>query len=61
MDTNIPAELSLTPEELGALPPRVRNYITALELKVKEFNSSLSTAEDELRRKRFSYWNRSRY
>lgn len=61
MLSNIPEELELTHEERAKLPPRAQKYISALENELQECKHALSSQEDELRRKRYSHWNRSRY
>jgi hypothetical protein len=48
----------LSPEERIALPDKVKNYISALEDQLKSLEQSLHRNNDELRRKRFAYWNR---
>jgi hypothetical protein len=54
--------LSVVTTRKRRLPPaKARRYIAALEKKIEEQQNTLRTAGDELRRKRFAYWNRSRY
>ena len=60
MEKGIPEELVLTPEERNALPERTQQYLSALEAKLDSYRQTLDTVKDELRRKRFSHWNRAR-
>jgi hypothetical protein len=48
----------LSPEELKALPDKVKNYISALESDLESLEQRLHHNNDELRRKRFAYWKR---
>jgi hypothetical protein len=58
MYEDIPKNLALTSEELEALPSRAREYIAALEKRLESYRNTLDSTADELRRKRFAYWNR---
>ena len=58
MHSSIPIELQLTAQERQELPERARKYISALERQVEEYKHTMSSQKDELRRKRYSYWNR---
>ncbi|HXE09655.1 MAG TPA: hypothetical protein VN612_17255 [Acidobacteriaceae bacterium] len=60
MDDEIPDDLALTPQERSELTPKAHRYIVALEKKIEQQRIELRTTGDELRRKRFSYWDRSR-
>jgi hypothetical protein len=61
MDEEIREDIVLTPKERSELSPKARRYIAALEEKVEEQQNTLRTTGDELRRKSFSYWNRTKY
>jgi hypothetical protein len=50
--------MMLSTEERNDLPEKVRNYIAALESELKSLKQSLNSNNDELRRKRYAYWNR---
>lgn len=60
MQDEMPSQLVLTPAEREALPDKVRQYISALEARLESLAGTLHTSNDELRKKRFAYWNRSR-
>jgi hypothetical protein len=49
-----------TLDELNAIPETVRKYISALEEKVGLLTDNLNRQEDELRRKRYAYWDSRR-
>lgn len=51
-------DTKLSQEELNVLPESVKRYILALETELDSLKQLLSSNEDELRRKRFAYWNR---
>lgn len=52
---------ALTTEEFKALPEKVREYIAALEAEVYSYRQTLQKTNDELRRKRFAFWDKPRY
>jgi hypothetical protein len=58
MDDEVPEDSVLTPQERNELPDKARRYIAALEKKINKQRRELDTTGDELRRKRFAYWNR---
>jgi hypothetical protein len=58
MVPEIPPELTLTADERNALPEKARQYISALEAQLDSYDRTLNTTNDELRKKRFSHWNR---
>ena len=53
-------DLRPTAEELNALPEKVQAYISALEQNLVSAEHRIHQDSDELRRKRFAYWNNSR-
>jgi hypothetical protein len=53
-----PEQSVLTREEIDALPDKVKNYIYALEMQLNKLASRGNDNSDELRRKRYAYWNR---
>jgi hypothetical protein len=60
MEHEIPPQLVLTPAEREALSDKVRQYISTLEARLDAYSHTLNTTSDELRKKRFAYWNKSR-
>jgi hypothetical protein len=58
MPDNKPEHPRFSSEEWSALPDKAKEYIFALESELKTLTQKSSCDNDELRRKRYAYWNR---